>query len=86
MQCARSLSEASAAGLVLSSLGFTPFDIFGQPKAYPVAVFLRRGDLEADAAASGTTPPEIDIEASYPQAEIDHLPYLLRGHACAEDR
>lgn len=80
------VSEAAAAGLVLSFLGFTPFDIFGQPKAYPVAVFRRRVDLEAETAASGTTLRVIDLEASYRQAVIDHLPHLLGGHACVEEK
>lgn len=80
------VSEAAAAGLVLSSLGFTPFDIFGQPKAYPVAVFRRRGDLEADASAAAASLPEIDLVVSYRQAVTDHLPHLLRSHACAEEK
>jgi len=79
------VSEAAASGLVLSFLGFTPFDPFGQPRGYPVAVFRRRSDVEADAVAAGTTLPEIDIEGAYLQAVIDHLPHLLRGHADGAD-
>jgi len=75
------VSEAAGAGLILSFLGFTPFDVFGQPHAYPVAVFRHRDDIEEETAASGTTLRVIDLEASYGQAVIDHLPHLLGGHA-----
>ena len=57
-----------------------------QPKAYPVAVFRHRGDPETDASPAVTTVPEIDLEASYRQAVIDHLPHLLRSHAYAEEK
>ncbi len=80
------VSEAAAAGLVLSFLGFTPFDVFGQPHAYPVAVFRRRDDLEEECIGAGAPLPDVDIGAAYVQAVIDHLPHLLRSHACAEEK
>ena len=82
----RFVSEATGAGLILSFLGFTPFDVFGQPHAYQVAVFRRRDDIEEDAAAAGTRLREIDLDASYRQAVIDHLPHLLGRHACVSEK
>ena len=78
------VSEAAAAGLVLSFLGFTPFDVFGQPHAYPVAVFRRRDDLEEECIGAGAPLPDVDIGAAYVQAAIDHLPHVRQGHASGD--
>lgn len=82
----RFVSEATGAGLILSFLGFTPFDVFGQPHAYPVAVFRRRGDLEEECIGAGAPLPDVDIGAVYVQAVTDHLPHVRQGHACAEEK
>lgn len=80
----RFVSEATGAGLVLSFLGFTPFDVFGQPHAYPVAVFRRRDDIEEECIGAGAPLPDVDIGAAYVQAVIDHLPHVRRGHASGD--
>ena len=80
----RFVSEATGAGLILSFLAFTPFDVFGQPHAYPVAVFRRRDDLEEECIGAGAPLPDVDIGAAYVQAVIDHLPHVRQGHACGD--
>lgn len=80
----RFVSEATGAGLILSFLGFTPFDVFGQPHAYPVAVFRRRDDVEEECIGAGTTLPVVDVDRAYLQAVIDHLPHLRRDHATGD--
>ena len=82
----RFVSEATDAGLILSFLGFTPFDVFGQPHAYPVAVFRRRNDIEEECIGAGAPLPDVDIGAAYLQAVTDLLPHVRQGHACAEEK
>ena len=79
------VSEAAGAGLILSFLGFTPFDVFGQPHAYPVAVFRRRDDIEEECIGAGAPLPDVDIGGAYLQAVTDLLSHVRQGHVCAEE-